>query len=276
MTPADATTRLSRNGTAARSVDLYKVYGSGDAEVVALGGVTVDFEAGRFTAIMGPSGSGKSTLLHCIAGLDAPTAGQVFIGEVDLTTLSEKQLTLLRREKVGFVFQAYNLVPTLTAAENITLPLDIAGDKPDRGWFDTVVDAVGLRSRFPDLRALAFRTTLDAGIRDRHFAIEALVEHGVRVHGQLRATSVANVVLNRDGITATFAEQIRLALEDSTGFVNIGDDSGVLQFVRDRACETSNRLPVAHHKPPTRLAGTARGPTFSSDVPCASICGVVV
>jgi len=147
MAPADGTTGFSRNGTAARAVDLYKVYGSGDAEVVALGGVTVDFEAGRFTAIMGPSGSGKSTLLHCMAGLDAPTSGQVFIGEVDLTALSEKQLTLLRREKVGFVFQAYNLVPTLTAAENITLPLDIAGHKPDRGWFDTVVDAVGLRSR---------------------------------------------------------------------------------------------------------------------------------
>jgi putative ABC transport system ATP-binding protein len=147
MTPADQMDNVSSDGAAARAVDLYKVYGSGDAEVVALGGVTVDFQAGRFTAIMGPSGSGKSTLLHCMAGLDAPTSGRVFIGDVDLTTLSEKQLTLLRREKVGFVFQAYNLVPTLTAAENITLPLDIAGHKPDRGWFDTVVDAVGLRSR---------------------------------------------------------------------------------------------------------------------------------
>jgi putative ABC transport system ATP-binding protein len=147
MTPGDDTAGLSSNGAAARAVDLFKVYGSGDAEVVALGGVTVDFEAGRFTAIMGASGSGKSTLLHCMAGLDAPTSGHVYIGDVDLTTLSEKQLTLIRREKVGFVFQAYNLVPTLTAAENITLPLDIAGDKPDRGWFDTVVDAVGLRSR---------------------------------------------------------------------------------------------------------------------------------
>jgi putative ABC transport system ATP-binding protein len=147
MTPADQMDNVSSDGAAARAVDLYKVYGSGDAEVVALGGVTVDFQAGGFTAIMGPSGSGKSTLLHCMAGLDAPTSGRVFIGDVDLTTLSEKQLTLLRREKVGFVFQAYNLVPTLTAAENITLPLDIAGHKPDRGWFDTVVDAVGLRSR---------------------------------------------------------------------------------------------------------------------------------
>jgi putative ABC transport system ATP-binding protein len=147
MTPADHTQIVSSNGSAARAIDLYKVYGSGDAEVVALGGVTVDFQAARYTAIMGPSGSGKSTLLHCLAGLDAPTSGRVFIGDVDLTALSEKQLTVLRREKVGFVFQAYNLVPTLNAAENITLPLDIAGHKPDRAWFDTVVDAVGLRSR---------------------------------------------------------------------------------------------------------------------------------
>jgi putative ABC transport system ATP-binding protein len=107
----------------------------------------VTFERARFSAIMGPSGSGKSTLLHCMAGLDTPTSGNVFIGDVDLTSLSEKELTLLRREKVGFVFQTYNLVPTLTAAENITLPLDIAGDKPDPGWFDTVVDTVGLRDR---------------------------------------------------------------------------------------------------------------------------------
>lgn len=132
---------------AARAVDLRKVYGSGDAEVVALDDVSVDFAAGAFTAIMGPSGSGKSTLLHCMAGLDPPTSGRVFIGDVDLTTLSEKQLTLLRREKVGFVFQAYNLVPTLTASENITLPMDIAGAKPDKAWFDTVVDTVGLRDR---------------------------------------------------------------------------------------------------------------------------------
>lgn len=133
--------------SAARAVDLTKVYGEGDAAVRALDGVSVEFERGRFSAIMGPSGSGKSTLLHCMAGLDTPTSGNVFIGDIDLTTLSEKQLTLLRREKVGFVFQTFNLVPTLTAAENITLPLDIAGDKPDRGWFDTVVDTIGLRDR---------------------------------------------------------------------------------------------------------------------------------
>jgi putative ABC transport system ATP-binding protein len=136
-----------RTDVAARAVDLTKQYGSGDARVVALDAVSVEFERAAFTAIMGPSGSGKSTLLHCMAGLDAPTSGTVFIGDIDLTSLSEKQLTLLRREKVGFVFQTFNLVPTLTAAENITLPLDIAGQRPETAWFDQVVDTVGLRDR---------------------------------------------------------------------------------------------------------------------------------
>jgi putative ABC transport system ATP-binding protein len=132
---------------AARAVDLRKVYGEGDAAVEALRGVSVDFTGGQFTAIMGPSGSGKSTLLHCMAGLDAPTSGQVLIGDVDLTTLSEKALTQLRRDRIGFVFQAFNLVPTLTARENITLPLDIAGRDVDPAWFDLVVDTIGLRDR---------------------------------------------------------------------------------------------------------------------------------
>ena len=118
---------------AARAVDLRKIYGEGDAAVEALGGVSVDLAAGEFTAIMGPSGSGKSTLLHCLAGLDTPTSGQVFIGDVDLTQLNDKRLTELRRDKVGFVFQAFNLVPTLNARENITLPLDIAGTGRRRG-----------------------------------------------------------------------------------------------------------------------------------------------
>jgi putative ABC transport system ATP-binding protein len=132
---------------AAGAVDATKVYGSGDTAVVALDEVTVDFSARRFTAIMGPSGSGKSTLMHCVAGLDTLTEGQVFIGDIELGTLSDRELTLLRREQVGFVFQAYNLVPTLTAAENIRLPARLAGTRPDRGWFDEVVAAVGLGDR---------------------------------------------------------------------------------------------------------------------------------
>jgi len=132
---------------AAAVVDARKIYGKGDSEVRALDGVTVSFDAGRFTAIMGPSGSGKSTLLHCVAGLDTLTSGSVLLGDSNLATLNDKALTTLRREQVGFVFQAYNLVPTLTALENITLPLDLGGREPDREWLDKVVDAVDLRSR---------------------------------------------------------------------------------------------------------------------------------
>jgi putative ABC transport system ATP-binding protein len=132
---------------AARAVELVKVYGSGETAVTALDSVTVDFPKARFTAIMGPSGSGKSTLMHVCAGLDSATSGQAFIGDVDLTSLSDNQLTRLRRDAVGFVFQSFNLVPTLTAQENITLPMDIAGRKVDKEWFDTIVDTVGLRDR---------------------------------------------------------------------------------------------------------------------------------
>jgi len=132
---------------AARTVGLTKVYGRGDAQVVALDEVSIDLAAGEFTAIMGPSGSGKSTLMHCAAALDSATAGQVFLGDVDLTRLGDKQLTDLRRDRIGFVFQSFNLVPTLTAEENILLPLAIAGRKPEPDWYDTVIDTVGLRDR---------------------------------------------------------------------------------------------------------------------------------
>jgi len=132
---------------AARATSLSKIYGTGDTRVTALDSVDVEIETGRFTAIMGPSGSGKSTLMHCLAGLDSVTGGQVWIGDVELSALSDKNLTKLRRDAVGFVFQAFNLVPTLSALENITLPLDIAGRKPDQQWLDTVIDTVGLRDR---------------------------------------------------------------------------------------------------------------------------------
>ena len=134
-------------GVAARAVDLTKVYGEGDTRVVALGGVSCTFERGHFTAIMGPSGSGKSTLMHCMAGLDTATSGSAFIGDVDLSTLDDKRLTRLRRDSLGFIFQAYNLVPTLSAIENITLPMDIAGRKPDKEWLDNVISTVGLADR---------------------------------------------------------------------------------------------------------------------------------
>ena len=132
---------------AASATDLTKVYGSGESEVRALDGVTLDLHAGEFTAIMGPSGSGKSTLMHCLAALDTPTSGRVVIGGTDIAALDDKDLTLLRRTNVGFIFQAFNLIPTLTAEENILLPLSLAGRRPDPGWFDTVVGAVGLHDR---------------------------------------------------------------------------------------------------------------------------------
>ncbi len=132
---------------AARAASLTKVYGEGETSVMALDAVDISIERERFTAVMGPSGSGKSTFMHCLAGLDSATSGEVWIGDVDLTRLKDDDLTRLRRDAVGFIFQAYNLVPTLTALENITLPLDIAGKKPERSWLDTVVSTLGLTDR---------------------------------------------------------------------------------------------------------------------------------
>ena len=137
----------NNSNAAARVTNGSKIYGSGETEVRALDDVTVEFEKGKFTAIMGPSGSGKSTLMHCSAGLDNLTSGTVHIGETELGSLSDKDLTLLRRNKVGFVFQAFNLLPTLTAKENTTLPLDLAGTKPDNEWMDQVLQAVGIADR---------------------------------------------------------------------------------------------------------------------------------
>ena len=144
--PTDASS-AAPTSAAARAVDLTKVYGQGDTRVVALDSVSCSFERGHFTAIMGPSGSGKSTLMHCMAGLDTATSGSAFIGDVDLSTLDDKRLTRLRRDSLGFIFQAYNLVPTLNAIENITLPMDIAGRKPDKEWLDSVISTVGLGDR---------------------------------------------------------------------------------------------------------------------------------
>ncbi|MET7634063.1 ABC transporter ATP-binding protein [Streptomyces sp. NPDC001773] len=144
MTTALSSTATS---TAARVVDAVKIYGTGETEVRALDGVSVDFLAGRFTAIMGPSGSGKSTLMHCAAGLDTLTSGSALIGDTDLSALDDRRLTLLRRQRIGFVFQAFNLIPTLTVAENITLPMDLSGERGDQEWIDALIDTVGLRDR---------------------------------------------------------------------------------------------------------------------------------
>lgn len=139
--------RESDTQAAARAVDLTKTYGSGESSVHALRGVNFAAGRGKFTAVMGPSGSGKSTLLHCLAGLDRPTSGQVYIGEIELTALKDKHLTKLRRDRVGFVFQAYNLLPTLTAAENIRLPLAIARSKADEAWIAEILAVLALSDR---------------------------------------------------------------------------------------------------------------------------------
>jgi putative ABC transport system ATP-binding protein len=132
---------------AARAVEASKIYGSGDTAVRALDEISVEFPSAQYSAIMGPSGSGKSTLLHCLAGLDTLTSGHVYLGDIDLSTLSDKDVTRVRRDRIGFVFQTFNLLPTLTAIENITLPLALAGHKPDQAWLDRIIDTVGLRDR---------------------------------------------------------------------------------------------------------------------------------
>ncbi len=147
MTAETHSTTAGATTAAARAANLSKIYGKGDTQVVALDNVTVDFPAGQYTAVMGPSGSGKSTLMHCLAGLDSSTSGEVWLGGTELSSLGDKELTRIRRDEVGFIFQAFNLVPTLSALENITLPMDLAGTSPDKEWLDKVIDTVGLRDR---------------------------------------------------------------------------------------------------------------------------------
>jgi putative ABC transport system ATP-binding protein len=191
---AQAETHTTGREVAARAVDLRKVYGEGEAAVVALDDVDIDFYASEFTAVMGASGSGKSTLMHCMAALDAPTSGQVFLGETALSSLTDKALTELRRDKIGFVFQSFNLVPTLTAKENIELPLSIAGRRPDPEWFDAVIDTVGLRDR------LGHRPNeLSGGQQQRVAAARALMSRPEIVFadeptGNLDSTSGAEVL----------------------------------------------------------------------------------
>ncbi|WP_055699026.1 MULTISPECIES: ABC transporter ATP-binding protein [Streptomyces] len=148
-TPASApfTGHAEPAGSAARARGLTKAYGSGETTVLALDSVDVDIARGRFTAVMGPSGSGKSTLMHCLAGLDGVSAGQVWLGDTEITGLKERELTRLRRDRIGFMFQSFNLIPTLNALENITLPMDIAGQRPDAAWLEHVIDTLGLRDR---------------------------------------------------------------------------------------------------------------------------------
>jgi putative ABC transport system ATP-binding protein len=200
---------------AARTIDATKRYGRGETAVTALDAVTVAFDARRFTAIMGPSGSGKSTLMNVVAGLDTVSSGRVMIGDTDLSALDDKRLTRLRREKVGFVFQAFNLVPTLTALENITLPLSLAGRRPDRAWLDTVVATVGLGGR------LGHRPSELSG-------------------GQQQRVAVARALVSRPEIV--FADEPTGNLDSRTG-------ADVLSFMRRAVTDFGQTIVMVTHDP---------------------------
>ena len=201
--------------SAARAVGATKIYGEGDTEVRALDGIDVEFERGRFTAIMGPSGSGKSTLMHCQAGLDTLTGGQVFIGDTDLSQLSERELTLLRRNSVGFVFQAFNLVPTLSAIENITLPMDLAGITPDPAWLDEVINTVGLADR------LSHRPNELSG-------------------GQQQRVAISRALASRPEI---------IFADEPTGNLDSASSSEILQFMRHAVDSLGQTIVMVTHDP---------------------------
>jgi putative ABC transport system ATP-binding protein len=215
MTSPVSTPPPSSLTAAAGAIDARKTYGIGDAAVHALDGVSVTFEPGRFTAIMGPSGSGKSTLLHCLAGLDALTEGAVFIGETYLAQLNDKQLTELRRKQVGFIFQAFNLIPTLTARENIMLPMMLGGDAGDTAWIDKVIDTVGLRDR------LTHRPSELSG-------------------GQQQRVAVARALASRP--TIIFADE-------PTGNLDSNSGSEVLHFMRNAVDEFGQTIVMVTHDP---------------------------
>jgi len=239
---------MTQSTVAAQAVDAYKIYGSDDSEVRALDGVTVSFELGKFTAIMGPSGSGKSTLMHCLAGLDGLTAGTVIIGDTDLAQLDDKALTKLRREKVGFIFQAYNLIPTLTALENITLPMDLGGQSIDQPWLDTVIEAMGLRNRLHHrpselsggqqqrvavARALASKPQIifadePTGNLDSRTGAEILrfMKHAVSDLGQ------TIVMVTHDPVAAAYADRV----------VFLGDGKVVDELIDPTAAEVLDRM----------------------------------
>jgi putative ABC transport system ATP-binding protein len=210
MPPDDAHAKL-----AAYSVDLRKTYGTGLAAVEALAGVSVSFERGRFTAVMGPSGSGKSTLMHCMAGLDRPTSGHAYVGGVDVGSLDDAGMTELRRDRLGFVFQSFNLVPTLTALENITLPLDLAGKQVDQSWFDDVVGQLGIAGR------LAHRPAEMSG-------------------GQQQRVACARALINRPELV--FADE-------PTGSLDSNASGELLGFLRRSVDELGQSIVMVTHDP---------------------------
>jgi putative ABC transport system ATP-binding protein len=202
-------------GVAARADGLTKTYGTGETQVVALDSVDAEITRGRFTAVMGPSGSGKSTLMHCLAGLDSVTSGQVWVGDTELTGLNDRALTRLRRDKIGFMFQAFNLLPTLNAAENITLPMDIAGRKPDQEWLDRVIDTLGLRDR------LKHRPAQLSG-------------------GQQQRVACARALASRPEL---------IFADEPTGNLDSRAGAEVLRFLRDAVDELGQTVVMVTHDP---------------------------
>ena len=213
-TQAETQHRAEDTAYAAVATDLVMTYGEGETEVRALDHVSASFERGRFTAIMGPSGSGKSTLMHCMAGLDRPTSGSVRIGETEIVGLADKDLTSLRRDRIGFVFQSFNLVPTLTAEENITLPQDIAGRAIDRAWFDEVIGRLGIADR------LSHRPSeLSGGQQQRVACARALVGRpdilfGDEPTGNLDSTSSAEVLAILRSAADDFQQTVVIVTHD--------------------------------------------------------------
>lgn len=214
---------------AARAVDLVKTYGKGDVVVRALDGVNVEFERGRFTAVMGPSGSGKSTLMHCMAGLDTPTSGRTFVGDQEIGLLDDAGLTQLRRDRIGFVFQSFNLVPTLTASENITLPADLAGAKVDRAWFDYLVTQLGIGDR------LSHRPNEMSG-------------------GQQQRTACARALISRPDL---------IFADEPTGNLDSTSSAEMLSFLRRSVTEHNQSIVMVTHDP--RGAGYADRVVFLAD-----------
>jgi putative ABC transport system ATP-binding protein len=200
---------------AARAEEVTKIYGTGDAAVRALNNITVEFAAARYTAIMGPSGSGKSTLLHCLAGLDRVTAGRVLLGDIDITAVSEKELTVVRRDKIGFVFQSYNLIPTLNAIENITLPMALAGRKPDKAWLDRVISTVGLADR------LTHRPSELSG-------------------GQQQRVAVARALASRPQV---------IFADEPTGNLDSKASAEILEFMRQAVTDLGQTIVMVTHDP---------------------------
>jgi putative ABC transport system ATP-binding protein len=201
--------------TAARALDASKVYGEGEATVRALDHISVEFATSKYTAIMGPSGSGKSTLLHCLAGLDRVTAGRVFLGDIEISALHEKELTKVRRDRIGFVFQAYNLIPTLNALENITLPMALAGRKPDQEWLNTIIDTVALRDR------LSHRPAELSG-------------------GQQQRVAVARALASRPQI---------IFADEPTGNLDSRASAEILEFMRRAVREFGQTIVMVTHDP---------------------------